>query len=57
MTIIGFNSGDNHGLSKLDIGVYKYISFPECLYVTISATDVFWISLKVADLSMVLKVK
>jgi hypothetical protein len=57
MTMIDFNAGDNHGLSKFDMGIYQFISFPECLYVTISAPDAFWISLKVADLSMMLKVK
>jgi hypothetical protein len=57
--MIDFNAGDNHGLSKFDTGVYKYLPFPECLYVTISVTDAFWFSLKVkvANMSMVLTVK
>jgi len=57
MTMKDFHSGDNHGLSKFN--VCKYISLSECLYINISATDSFWnlLNVKVADLSMVLKVK
>jgi hypothetical protein len=59
MTIIDFNTGDNHGLSKFHVGVYKYISLPECLYITISATNSFRNvqKVKVAGLSLMLKGK